>query len=370
MSPHSKRKVVFAVGGTGGHLFPAQALAREVRDKLPSTHVLFMGSGLSNSRYFFTKEFPSIDIESSTIFGKKLFSLFHAANKVLKGVWKSIRHLKKEKPDLVIGFGSFHAFPVLLGALVNRIPIILFESNVIPGRVIRYFSRFAKVTAVQFKKARTHLKGEVLEAKMPLWDRDRLSESSREEAARYFNLRPEITTILIFGGSQGARAINRLICNAMQAWQQRPFFQVIHLTGDVAGCHEALLCYRRLGIPATVKVFEDRMPLAWRMADLAICRSGAATVAELLAYRVPALLIPYPHATDDHQMHNASVFVGEIGGGLVIPENQLSAERLVEELRELMKNQEAVLRKMRQSIVEFEEHIPRHTLFEILRDNL
>jgi UDP-N-acetylglucosamine--N-acetylmuramyl-(pentapeptide) pyrophosphoryl-undecaprenol N-acetylglucosamine transferase len=367
MSTPQKRKIVFAVGGTGGHLFPAQALARELKDKLSSVHVLFMGSGLSTSRYFFAKEFPSIDIESSTVFGKKFIHLFGISRRLVRGIWKSIGHLRKEKPDLVVGFGSFHAFPVLVGALVNHIPIVLFESNVIPGRVIRYFSRFARCTAVQFSKAGEKLKGEVIQTRMPLWDRDRLNESTREEAARYFGLRAEMTTILIFGGSQGARSINRLFCQAMQQWPQRPSFQIIHLTGDVASCHEALLCYRRLGIPAQVKVFEDRMPLAWRIADLAICRSGAATIAELLAYRVPAILIPYPHATDDHQMHNARIFADEVQGAKLISENQLNAEILREKLITLMKNQEVMLKKMRDNIMDFEEHIPHNSLFEILK---
>jgi UDP-N-acetylglucosamine--N-acetylmuramyl-(pentapeptide) pyrophosphoryl-undecaprenol N-acetylglucosamine transferase len=365
-----KRKVVFAVGGTGGHLFPAQALARDVKSKLPQTQVLFMGAGLSNSRYFFTKEFPSIDIESSTVFGKSPFDLFRAAQKLLKGIWKSLVHLRKERPDLVIGFGSFHAFPVLLGALIHKIPIVLFESNVVPGRVIRFFSRFAVFTAVQFKKAIENLKGQVIETKMPLWDRDRLSEFSREEAAKYFDLRSDATTLLVFGGSQGARAINRLFCEAMQNWQKRPQFQIIHLTGDVASCHEALLCYRRLGIPAQVKVFEDRMPLAWRLADLAICRSGASTIAELLAYRVPALLIPYPHATDDHQMHNAQDFVREIKSAIVLPEHQLHWQRLQNELNDLLKDQQNGLKQMRDAILQFEENSERATLFSLLEKML
>lgn len=365
-----KRKIIFAVGGTGGHLYPAQALARQMRDGASSTQVLFMGTGLSNSRYFCAREFPSIDIESATVFGKKFIHLFTALRRLLKGMWKSARYLKKEKPDLVIGFGSFHAFPVLFGALINGIPIVLFESNVIPGRVIRYFSRFAKFTAVHFKKAGEHLKGSVVETEMPIWDRDRLSESNREEAARYFGLRSDLTTLLVFGGSQGARSINRLFCEAMQNWPGRPFFQVIHLTGDVASCHDALLCYRRLGIPALVKVFEDRMPLGWRMADLAICRSGAATMAELLAYRVPAVLVPYPHAADNHQMQNACVFVSEIKGAVLLPESKLNAESLRGELQELLKNHEASLKKMRESIVDFQEQSKRRILSDILKEIL
>jgi UDP-N-acetylglucosamine--N-acetylmuramyl-(pentapeptide) pyrophosphoryl-undecaprenol N-acetylglucosamine transferase len=360
-----RRKIVFAVGGTGGHLFPAQALAREIKDRRAHLHVLFMGAGLNQSRFFFSKEFPSIDVCSATLTGKRPIAMCRAFYRLMKGSWKSLCHLRKESPDLIVGFGSFHAFPVLLAGLLLRIPIVLFESNVVPGRVIRFFSPFALFTAVQFERAGESLRGKSIPTKMPLWDRDRLSELQREEAARYFQLRDDMTTILVFGGSQGARAINRLFCEVVEHWP-RPDFQVIHLTGDVASCQDALLCYRKLGIPAQVKVFEDRMPLAWRLADLAVCRAGASTIAELLAYRVPAVLIPYPHATDDHQLYNAEDFAKDIKSAIVLEERTLDRKGLQEALHQLLSDQERELKEMRAAILHFEENRERATLSSLI----
>lgn len=361
-----KRKIVLAVGGTGGHIFPAQALAREFRERNIFVQVLFMGSGLSCSRYFSAREFPAIDVESATLFGHGPVSFFSACKRLFKGTWQSLRQLKKEKPALVIGFGSFHAFPVLLAAVLCRMPFILFESNAIPGKVNRFFSKWAIWTAVQFEEAKKHLKGKVVVANMPLWDKDRISQSIREDAARYFNLREDIKTILVFGGSQGARSINRLFCQAIEGWEGRPLLQVIHLTGDVTSCQEALLFYRRLGIPAQVKVFEDRMPLAWRMADLAVCRSGAATVAELLAHEVPALLIPYPHAADNHQLHNARIMAEKIGGAVVVEENALSSACLGLELKKILSHQGKKVQDMQQAIAHFQQTTTRLVLFSLV----
>lgn len=361
-----KRKIVLAVGGTGGHLFPAQALARQLRDRNIPVQVLFMGSGLSSSRYFSAREFPAIDIESATLFGRRFFSLLPTCKRLVKGTWQSMRQLKKEKAALVIGFGSFHAFPVLMAAVLCKIPLVLFESNAVPGKVNRLFSRWAKWTAVQFEEAQDQLKGKAVVTEMPLWDKDRISASVREDAARYFNLREDMTTILIFGGSQGARSINRLFCEAMQHWEGRPPLQVIHLTGDVASCHEALLCYRRLGIPAQVKVFEDRMPLAWRIADFAVCRAGASTMAELLAHRVPALLIPYPYATDNHQLCNAQIMAEKIGGGIVVEERALSAECLGSELKMILEGRGKKLHEMQQALDAFHQNALRHELFSLV----
>ncbi len=361
-----KRKIIMAVGGTGGHLFPAQALARQLRDNNIPVQVLFMGAGLNSSRYFSSREFPSIEIESATLFRRQISSLFPSFKRLLKGTWQSMRQLKKEKPALVIGFGSFHSFPVLMAATFCKVPFVLFESNVIPGKVNRLFSRWAQWTAVQFEEAQDKLKGKAVVAEMPLWDKDRISASMREDAARYFNLREDVTTILVFGGSQGARSINRLFCEAMQAWEGRPQLQIIHLTGDVTSCHEALLCYRRLGIPAQVKVFEDRMPLAWRIADFAICRAGAATMAELLAHRVPSLLIPYPYASDNHQFYNAQIMAQKIGGAMVIEEKNLSSDVLGVELKKILGEQGRKLKEMQQSITAFHQNAPRDPLFSLV----
>ncbi len=367
----SKRaKVVLAVGGTGGHLFPAQGLARQLRDGVLAAEVVFIGPGLSTSRYFSSKEFCFIDIESATLFGKSPLGLVKALYKLFRGLCQALGHLRKERPSLVVGFGSFHAFPIMLAAVLIKIPLVLFESNAIPGKVNQLFAKWAKVSAVQFKQAGDRMKGAIVESAMPLWDKDCLADSTRQDAANYFSLKIDLPTVLVFGGSQGARSINRLFCEVMTSWEGRPPFQVIHLTGDVAGCHEALLCYRRLGIPAQVKVFEDRMPLAWKMADLAICRAGAGTIAEMVAFSVPSILIPYPYATDNHQARNAQIMSAEIGGAVTIEEKKLDVHSLGMQLRDLLKIQSEEREKMRQALLVFREKGQKQTLYKVVQQLL
>lgn len=363
-----KRCIVLAVGGTGGHLFPAQSVARDIQKEIPEAELFFMGSGLSTSRYFYAKEFTGIDIASGNIRGKKRGNFIYALYKISRGIIQSIRYLQRTRPELVVGFGSFHAFPVLVGAFCCRIPMVLFESNAIPGRVIRWFSYVAKITAIHFPSAEKHLGGLTREVSMPIWDRDYLSQLTREEAAKYFSLRSDVTTLLVFGGSQGSMFINEVFCQALNLWKERPFFQVIHLTGNIESCHEALLMYRRLGIPAYVKAFEERMPLAFRLADLAICRAGASTVAELLFFGVPALLIPYPHATENHQVLNAQFFVEKAQGGNILEEKELQAATLIDQLEELLKHRGAALFEKRKMIETFQIQAGRGSLVELVKE--
>ncbi len=244
-------RTILAVSGTGGHLFPAQALARDLKD------VLFMGPNLSKNRFFF-HEFPSCDITA----GRTPFKIF-------KGVWESLKILRKEKPRLVIGFGSYHSLPPLLAALILRIPIALYEPNKIPGRVNRLLSPFNQLKDIPIKVPLFH------HQKMP-----------KEEALAYFGLKQGEPTILIFGGSQGAQKLK-----------------------------EVTLPYQLLKLDK----FEKNMHYAWSAADLVICRSGATSIAEHRHYEVPAIFIPYPYATDDHQTANAL----DCLGAAMLPESEL-----------------------------------------------
>ncbi|MBP9841292.1 MAG: UDP-N-acetylmuramate--L-alanine ligase [Simkaniaceae bacterium] len=255
-------KVVLAVSGTGGHLFPAQALARELED------VLFLGPDLSTNRFFF-HEFPSVNISA----GKTPF-------KILRGVVQSLKVLRREKPRLVIGFGSYHSLPPLLAALLLRIPIALYEPNQVPGRVNRLLRPFDQLKNIPLKVPLFH------HLKVP-----------QEEALAYFGLKKGLPAILIFGGSQGAQRLKEV---------ELPY-QLIKLDK-----------------------FEKNMHYAWSAADLVICRSGASSIAEHRHYEVPAIFIPYPYATDDHQTANARACKGAV----TLPEAEI--HRLPEVVEECL----------------------------------
>jgi UDP-N-acetylglucosamine--N-acetylmuramyl-(pentapeptide) pyrophosphoryl-undecaprenol N-acetylglucosamine transferase len=326
-------KILIAAGGTGGHLFPAQALAQDLLKKRDDLEVLFVGGALSSNRCFQKDLFAFQEIFAATPY-LKANSFIRSLWSICKGVRQSFRILRDFKPDLLIGFGSYHAFPLLVAAFFKRVPIVLFEPDSAPGKVNRFFSRWAKVSAIQFSGAAEFLSGATVEVKMPLWERGGKNNVSQEEARAYFCLDPYKQTLLVFGGSQGASSINRLLCETASLLKDEKNVQIIHFTGqrDIETVRRA---YARFGLSACVKEFEDRMHYAWRAANLVICRAGAATLAELVAFEVPGILIPYPFAANDHQKKNARFMQREVGGAVCLEEMELNREKLYREIRNL-----------------------------------
>ncbi len=289
-------KVLIATGGTGGHLFPSMQL----KDQLEGCEVVFAGHKLESSP-FFHRKFPYHEIASASSKKKGLT--------LLKGLFQSIKLLLRFSPDVVVGFGSFHSFPVLLGALLLRKKIVLFEANCSLGKVNRLFAPFAKRVAFQFpiphKKA----------AYVPLlpWKNIPIKAGKKN---------PNVRTILVFGGSQGALFINRTFCKAAKLLKFP--FEVIHLVGK----EDPEIQY---SVPSEIKPFEEDMASLYQKAHFAICRSGAGTTAELIRYKVPAVVIPYPYA-HDHQRKNGE-FLGK--GVRLLDQKDTTPERLAEEIEYL-----------------------------------
>jgi len=343
----NRRKIVIAAGGTGGHLFPAQALAEQLESE--GFEITFMGSGLSDNRYFDRARYAYEEIPSATLFQRKLIPIFQSLLLLARGVKKSLALLNKEGPDLVIGFGSFHSFPVLSAARLQKREVILFESNAYPGKVNRFFSPKAAYTAVVFLKAQQHLRGKVVEVEMPI--RKVSDRPSSETVENYFGLEAGCPTLLIFGGSQGASAMNELVINGIETLRPHcPDFQVIHITGQPQVVERFKQAYDSLQIRACVKAFETNMPIAYQAASLAICRAGAATISELIAFSTPSILIPFPFAADDHQVKNAQFVQQEVKGGVCIQEKGLTKEVLAMEIYSLLDASQSRLEQMKQSL--------------------
>lgn len=338
----SKPKILIATGGTGGHIFPAQALAHELSQK--EFELLFAGGGLKTNRYFNRARFPFTEVASSTPFRGNPFKSFF---RIGKGILESLKLIDQFKPDLVIGFGSFYSFPVLAAARLRKIPIVLFEPNAIPGKVNRLFSKWALFSAVQFSEAGNLLSGETIEVKMPSGEKKQIQASTARD---YFYLDPNTFTFLVFGGSQGAESINRLFSATIGSVIAPQGFQVIHITGKTESAEQIRRQYEAAGIRACVKAFEERMDLAWSAADAVISRSGAATVAELINFGVPGILVPFPKATDDHQMKNAQ-FIESVGGAITCAESLLTVPRFKELIEKLLKQ----LDQMKKALSSFKQ---------------
>lgn len=315
------KRVIFSAGGTGGHLFPAQAAARQL---LPHAEVIFMGSGLADNAFFDAHSFCYHDVEAASL--EFSWTLPQRSLKICRGIYRASALLATLNPDLVVGFGSFHTLPTLLAARLRRLPILLHEQNAWPGRVNRLFAPSALQTAITFPQAASRLRGKSQLVQFPL------RQHAQQDPWSYFGWSPGQKTLLICGGSQGAAALNATL---LQCAPHLTEYRLIHLLGGKGDVEQTKHLYRKLGITAIVKGFEPRIDLAMQVAHCAICRAGAATISELIAYATPAILIPYPHARDQHQMHNAMHFVQQIGGGTLLLERNLDDKTLIMALSQL-----------------------------------
>ena len=306
-----KKHIVIAVGGSGGHIFPAMCIGRALQ-KLYS--VSYMGVGLSTNTFFNQKE-PYYEVEGKSLSQGIVRCVRHLA----KGFWKSKKLLREIGASKVLGFGSFHSFPVLAAALYLQIPYCLYELNTIAGRTNWLFSYFAKESYVNFPLYKRALFGcvkkidYVFETKVPI---------CQKKALQYFGLEEGKKTVLIFGGSQGSEFLHRLVIAVLDKLQES--YQVLIL-GRGETEENSYACVKMFS-------FCDRMDLAWTACDFAVCRSGAGTIREMLIYEKPALLIPYPQAKDDHQKINAQFMQKEVGGGHLVEEGHLTKKRFLEEI--------------------------------------
>jgi UDP-N-acetylglucosamine--N-acetylmuramyl-(pentapeptide) pyrophosphoryl-undecaprenol N-acetylglucosamine transferase len=218
---------------------------------------------------------------------------------------------------------------VICAAAIKKTPLVLFESNAIPGKVIRFFSKRAKLTGIYFSEAKNYLGGKTVEVEIPVKRPLFGSPLSKEQARAQLLLDPHLLTLLVFGGSQGAKGINRNLPSLLPLLTQVNLcFQLIHLTGcEQTALEVSQLCHS-LSIPCYVKKFEKDMAIVWGAADIAICRSGAMTLSELLHHEVPGILIPYPEASDQHQLKNARFLEKTVGGAVCIEESSLTPQTL------------------------------------------
>lgn len=333
------RKIIIAAAGSGGHLFPAVHLANALKSEF---QVSFVGGGLAKNT-FFKDDYPFLDIPASN---RKI-------HLILQGIWRSVRYLQKQRPCCVIGFGSYHTLPVLLAARLLRVPYILYASDLLPGKVVRWMSAGAEWTGICWKKSAVHLKGTTRQVRPSL-----RFVPSTDSAADYFGLQRGVLTLLVVGGSQGAVALNDMVVDAIGPSDG---LQVIHLTGpkDEERMRQK---YAEKGIVACVRPFEERMDYAWGMADFACCRAGANTLFELTAGQVPAVVIPLPTASENHQEVNAKA----LAGGCLLLQQHKGSEQLREALLHL-KN-EAVRSHMRQVLERSFQEWPQNTLQDEVRE--
>jgi UDP-N-acetylglucosamine--N-acetylmuramyl-(pentapeptide) pyrophosphoryl-undecaprenol N-acetylglucosamine transferase len=323
--------IVFAVGGTGGHLFPAIAIAQEFMARNCASRIIFLGTGKPIEVSVLSEYgFVSRKICAEGIKGRGFFRQVRAILIMLRGVFQSIRILKSDKPDLVVGMGSYSAAPVVLAAWLNRIPVVLCEQNVLPGITNRLLSRIADTVCVSFKDTLGNLpKSKIRFTGNPVRIEILQAKQKKKEMTGPF-------TVLVLGGSQGAHGINMAVIEALGTLRQIENLFFIHQTG-VTDENIVRTAYEKNRIPCEVKTFFKNMAGIYQRADLVICRAGATTVAEISALGKPSIFIPFPHAADDHQVLNAQNLCAA-GASEMIFEKDLTGELLAEKILNLAKN--------------------------------
>jgi UDP-N-acetylglucosamine--N-acetylmuramyl-(pentapeptide) pyrophosphoryl-undecaprenol N-acetylglucosamine transferase len=317
------RRVVVAGGGTGGHLYPGIAVARQIQADLPGTVVTFAGTARGIEAGVVPREGFELDlIRSAGLKGKSVGARLRGASLLPLSAADAWRLLSRRKPDLVVGVGGYSSGPVVAMAALRGIPTLLLEQNAVPGLTNRLLAPLVRAAAVTYDTTLPFFRGKGFVAGNPVRAEFLRPPDHRVDAAPGAALR-----VLIFGGSQGARAINVACVEAApQLAASAVPLVVTHQTGqrDLEMVREG---YGRAGLRARVEPFLFEMDREMNDADLVICRAGATTLAEVTAAGRPAILIPLPTATDDHQRKNAEV-LARAGAAEVIDQRDLSGNRL------------------------------------------
>jgi UDP-N-acetylglucosamine--N-acetylmuramyl-(pentapeptide) pyrophosphoryl-undecaprenol N-acetylglucosamine transferase len=318
-------RILIAGGGTGGHVIPALAIAQELRARY-NAEVSFVGTARGiETRLVPAAGFPLHLVQVGALKNVSLATRARTLFDLPRAVVRSAQILSTHRIEAVIGVGGYASGPAMLAAALLGRPTLAFEPNVVPGFANRIIATAVDLAAVHFDETcryfrRCHVTG------VPV----------RRE---FFGVPPRAAggspSLLVFGGSQGAHAINVAILEALEDLRSRvPELEIMHQTGE-RDYPDAAARYLAAGFPAEVSPFIDDMPGAFARADVLVCRSGASTVAEVAAAGKPAILIPFPRSADDHQLRNAEALARR-GAALLLPEAQLTRAALVESAAALL----------------------------------
>ena len=326
-------RVVIAGGGTGGHLYPGIAVAKELLARYPNAQITFAGTAKGIEARVIPRERFGLDlIRSSGLKGKSLVAALRGALIVPAGIWDAWRILVRRQPDLVIGVGGYSSGPVVLVAWMRGVPTMVLEQNAVPGLTNRSLARIVRAAAVTFDSTQAFfgekgfVSGNPVRAEF-VADSQPFTEASADE-------QPSGVRVLVFGGSQGAHAINMAMVEAApELAAGRPHLHLTHQTGE-RDVEVVRTAYRAAGVQADVEPFFYDMGRRVAAADLIVCRAGATTIAEIAAAAKPAILIPLPTATDDHQRKNAEALASS-GAAEVLLQSEASGPALAARIRAL-----------------------------------
>ena len=326
-----QKPILVMAGGTGGHVFPALAVAEALRER--GEQIVWLGTRTGIEARVVPAANIAIEwLNVQGLRGKGIASLLLAPFRLLRACWQALRILRRTQPKAVLGMGGFVSGPGGLMAWLLRIPLFLHEQNAIVGLTNRILSRFATAVYVAFPQA-----AETLKQAECIGNPVRTGFTRLQQPAQRLQARLDAPMqLLVVGGSLGAAALNRIVPQAIACLDREKRPRVWHQCGEkhLSTCQQN---YAEARVEADVVAFIDDMPAAYGWADLVVCRAGALTIAELSAAGVASLLIPFPYAVDNHQYYNA-LYLQQLDAAQVLGESELSAESLALKLQFFQQN--------------------------------
>lgn len=326
------QRLLIIAGGTGGHIFPAMVVAETLQNQ--GVSIEWIGTAVGMERNLVANHFPIYFLPVKALRGKGWLTQLLAPFRLLRAVFLAYRLIKKINPDVVLGMGGYASGPGGVAAWLLGKPLVIHEQNAVAGLTNRLLSRIATTVLQAFPHAFSKNRAAVTVGN-PV--RESIRQIARPE--NYFQARKKPWRILVLGGSQGSLAINQLMVRWISVCSDRESFLIWHQTGQKD--YESIQKSYQPWSSSIYRVapFIETMVEAYTWADLVICRSGALTVSELAAAGLPSVLIPYPHAVDDHQYANA-LFLEHAGAAVIFRESELSAEKLNAFLQNLLSSPE------------------------------
>src|SRR3954469_393117 len=323
-------RVVIAGGGTGGHLYPGIAVARELQARRPDVVLSFAGTARGIEARVVPREGFALDvIRSGGVKGKSIADRARGALLVPVSLLDGWRIVSRRKPSLVIGVGGYSSGPVVLVAALRGVPTMILEQNAVPGLTNRLLARVVKAAAVTFDSTQAFFGSKAFVSGNPVRPEFLAAAGPQQESA--LDDQATVTLVLIFGGSQGAHAINvAMVEAAARLATGGPPLRVTHQTGE-RDVEMVRAAYRQAGLQADVEPFLYDMGRRLGAADVVVCRAGATTLAEITAAGKAAVLIPLPTATDDHQRKNAEA-LSATGAAEVLLQHDLSGASLADRI--------------------------------------
>jgi UDP-N-acetylglucosamine--N-acetylmuramyl-(pentapeptide) pyrophosphoryl-undecaprenol N-acetylglucosamine transferase len=334
-------RVILSGGGTGGHIYPAVAIAKEIKRQYKDAEILFIGTEKGLESSIVPKEgFELFKIKVRGFERKLSLGNITAVKESFTSVFRVSKKLKEFKPDIVIGTGGYVCGSVLLTAALMNIPTLIHEQNAFPGVTNKILARLVDIIAVNFPEAKKYFpqKGKVLVTGNPI--RGDMLNISREEGLKEFGFTKELPVVFVVGGSRGAKRLNESVLLLASQAAGKKAFQMLHMTGETQYEDITRQLAARGIAPDTgylkVVPYLHNMPYALAAADIVISRCGASTLSEITALGKPSILIPYPYATDNHQEYNARA-LEKNGAAVIILERDLNEELLYNEVAAMLK---------------------------------